>query len=82
MIARAERIKEVDMALGRRGIGRSRAVILGKRFSEREGKEGELWTQGLGRARNATEREDVWRAIGIRPLGMPDEHFTVILGLW
>jgi hypothetical protein len=62
-IGRANKINEVDLALAQRGLGRSRAVALGVEWSKRDGASGETWMQGLGRARNETERRTVHRAV-------------------
>lgn len=62
-IDRANKINEVDLALAQRGLGRSRAVALGVEWSKRDGESGETWMQGLGRARNETERRTVHRAV-------------------
>ena len=63
LIARGEKANEVDAALASRGLGRARAVKLGLEYSERCGKTGEWWPEGLGRARGDTEREAVRQAI-------------------
>jgi hypothetical protein len=62
-LGRAGKINAVDLALAQRGLGRSRAVELGVGYSKRDGASGESWMEGLGRARNDTERRTVHRAI-------------------
>jgi hypothetical protein len=63
LIACGEKAQEVDKALMARGVGRARALRLGLQFSTRDGRTGELWLQGLGRARNWAERKKAWAAI-------------------
>jgi hypothetical protein len=63
LIACGEKAKEVDRALMARGFARARAQRLGLQFSKRDGQAGELWLQGLGRARNGAERKKAWAAI-------------------
>jgi hypothetical protein len=62
-VGRAGKINEVDVALAQREIGRFRAVGLGVEWSKRDGATGESWMEGLGRARNDTERRNVHKAI-------------------
>jgi hypothetical protein len=63
LISSSTRTHELDAALTRRGLGRARVVQLGLDYSERDGARGEIWMQGIGRARNDTERKAVHRAI-------------------
>jgi hypothetical protein len=63
LVASGERANEVDGALARRCLGRARAVKLGLEYSRREAAEGELWMQGLGRARTKGERKKVRKVI-------------------
>ena len=63
LIAGSDRTHEVDAALRQRGLGRARVVQLGLDYSERDSAPGEIWMQGIGRARNDTERKAVHRAI-------------------
>jgi hypothetical protein len=62
-LERASKTNEVDAALAQRGLGRTRAVELGVEYSKRDDSSGECWMQGLGRARNDTERRGAHRAI-------------------
>ncbi|MGA2191603.1 MAG: hypothetical protein ABSH33_24100, partial [Steroidobacteraceae bacterium] len=62
-IGRAHKINEVDLALAQRGLGRARAVALGVEWSKRDCASGEIWMEGLGRARNETERRTVHKAV-------------------
>lgn len=63
LIACGEKAREVDRALMARGFAHARAQRLGLQFSKRDGHAGELWLQGLGRARNGAERKKAWAAI-------------------
>ena len=63
LIARSARTHEVDAVLLRRGLGRARVVQLGLDYSNRDGASGEIWMQGIGRARDDTERKAVHKAI-------------------
>jgi hypothetical protein len=63
LVARGGKANEVDAALARRGLGRARAVQLGLEYSQRDGKDGEWWPQGLGRTRKPAERKKVRDAI-------------------
>ena len=61
--ARGDKANHVDAELAKRGIGRARAIRLGCEFSTRDGATGEWWPQGLGRARNKTEKRKAREAI-------------------
>lgn len=63
LIAHGDKANEVDAELARSGLGRARVVGLGLEFSARDDATGEWWPQGLGRARDATERKKVHEAI-------------------
>jgi len=63
LVAGSNKTHEVEAALLRRGLGRARVVELGLEYSRRAGATGEVWMQGIERARNDTERKAVRRAI-------------------
>ena len=59
-----DNVNEMATRIARRGVGNATAVELGVQFSKRAGvSKPELWLQGLGRARNKSEREQVAKAI-------------------
>ena len=62
LVRRREIASEVAAAIEIRGLGRAKGLSLGLEFSKRDGAAGELWLQGLSRAR-ASERKKVARAI-------------------
>jgi hypothetical protein len=63
LMARRDRIHAVDTALRSRGIGRQRAIDLGREYNARAGAAGEFYQQGLGRAQNDAERKKVLKAV-------------------
>jgi hypothetical protein len=63
LAARADRTHAVDTALRVRGLGRQRAINLGRDYSARAGETGEFYQQGLGRARDDSERKKVLKTI-------------------
>ena len=63
LAARADRTHAVDTALRGRGLGRQRAIDLGREYSARAGATGEFYQQGLGRARDDSERKKVLKAV-------------------
>lgn len=63
LISGSAKTHEVAAAILRRGLGRARVVELGLKYSKRDGACGEIWMQGIGRARDDTERKAVHRAI-------------------
>jgi hypothetical protein len=63
LVAGSGKTHEVQAAILRRRLGRGRVVELGLEYSERDNASGEIWMQGIERARNDTERKAVRRAI-------------------
>ena len=62
MIARGEKENEVELAIAKRAVGRTIAVTLGLKFSQRAG-HSEWWFAGLKRIQGPHERGEVNRAI-------------------
>jgi hypothetical protein len=59
-----DKVNEMTTKIARRGVGQAIAVELGLQFSKRDGVGSpELWLQGLGRARDKSERKKVAEAI-------------------
>jgi hypothetical protein len=59
-----DKVNELTTKIAQRGMGQAIAVELGLLFSKRDGvSKSELFQQGLGRARNKSEREKVAKAI-------------------
>lgn len=63
VIAHRSKAEEVAAAIEGRGVGRAVALELGLKFNERAGVTGELWLQGLARAK-PDEYQLVRKAIG------------------
>jgi hypothetical protein len=62
-LACMEKANTLDAAIGKRGVGRAQAQLLGLSFSKRDGVlHPELWQQGLGRAREG-ELKAVTKAV-------------------
>jgi hypothetical protein len=59
LVARGEMANKVLAELAKQNLGRAPAVRLGLEFSARDNAQGELWLQGLGRARDNRERKKV-----------------------
>jgi len=59
LVARGETANKVLAELAKRNLGRAPAVKLGLEYSARDNAQGELWLQGLGRARDNRERKKV-----------------------
>ncbi len=63
LVERREKANEVSSAIEARHVGRWIAVSLGLEFSKRDGASGELWLQGLKRAKGPHEAGQVKRAV-------------------
>lgn len=58
-----DKVNEMTTAITTRGLGQAKALELGLHFSKRDDvSTPELWLQGLGRARNKSERNKVYKA--------------------
>jgi hypothetical protein len=63
VVSHADKTAAIDRALSQRGLGRAKVVNLGLQFSQRDGKSGEWWPQGIARVRDNTERKKIREAI-------------------
>jgi hypothetical protein len=63
LVERREKANQVSSAIEARHVGRWIALSLGLEFSRRDGASGELWLQGLKRAKDAHEAGQVKRAV-------------------
>jgi hypothetical protein len=64
LIRSMDRVNALTTEIGRRGVGQAAAIKLGLQFSARDNAgEPELWLQGLGRARDGSERTRVARVV-------------------
>ena len=62
-VTRMEKTIAVATAIQARGLGQAQIAELALSFSERAGKAGEPWFEGLRRARDAREEEQIKRAV-------------------